>query len=436
MVVDKAELIALITQIEAMDPSLYTSVSWNALNTHLNNARNFVETDSNNLGALETHIENLLDGIYNLVFNTGTLDELLERAQYHLPNGRYYTLETFMALVDAVTLANDVLSSGLPPTDDGWVAATQNLLNALNGLISIRELRHYHETAQAIDIVIPENEQLFINGTLQQVEDSVVSTRQRIQDFRDLYPNFTIDSWSVFENELANALNGDQNELRGAFENLVYVGHLNRVITEINDLDMDLPQVLVELMALNEGMLQSGTQIQVDDHVYALRNALNNILAGTLQHIALNPLRPGYQILRFEGDILTNFAAEERLSTVLDQFINEGLRVFQGETEITDLNTTVATGMQIKLINADTILDQLVIAVIGDVRGLGNPNNADVGRLQAHVRGQLLAGAHFLAADVRGLQNPNNSDVGLLQSHVRGAVDIFDGLRLEGGDAA
>ena len=64
---------------------------------------------------------------------------------------------------------------------------------------------------------------------------------------------------------------------------------------------------------------------------------------------------------------------------LLAQFENGAdIKVFDvNGNPITDLSTLLATGMILRLVDGDTILNQLTISVLGDVNGDGKVNVTD-----------------------------------------------------------
>ena len=76
---------------------------------------------------------------------------------------------------------------------------------------------------------------------------------------------------------------------------------------------------------------------------------------------------------------ITRLARGDSFDLLLAQFENGAdIKVFDANgNPITDLSTLLATGMILRLVDGDTILNQLTISVLGDVNGDGKINARD-----------------------------------------------------------
>lgn len=124
---------------------------------------------------------------------------------------------------------------------------------------------------------------------------------------------------------------------------------------------------------------------------------------------------------------------------LLAQFENGAdIKVFDANgNPITDLSTLLATGMILRLVDGDTILNQLTISVLGDVNGDGKVNVTDKTQLNAHIKGNShFEGARLLACDVTGDGKINVTDKSQLNAQLKGDRDIYGNLSLKSSSSA
>ena len=131
---------------------------------------------------------------------------------------------------------------------------------------------------------------------------------------------------------------------------------------------------------------------------------------------------------------VTRLARGDSLELLLAQFENGAdIKIFDAKgNPITDLSTLLATGMILRLVDGDTILNQLTISVLGDINGDGKVNVTDKTQLNAHIKGNShFEGARLLACDITGDGKINVTDKSQLNAQLKGDRDIYGNLSLK-----
>ena len=102
---------------------------------------------------------------------------------------------------------------------------------------------------------------------------------------------------------------------------------------------------------------------------------------------------------------------------------NSKLKIYlsDGTTEYT--NDKVATGMIVKLIENDIVLDQKIIVVLGDTDGNGDTNAIDALKVVNHIIGtDSLIGPYMVAADTTKDMEINAIDALKIVNHIIGNI--------------
>ena len=98
--------------------------------------------------------------------------------------------------------------------------------------------------------------------------------------------------------------------------------------------------------------------------------------------------------------------------------INEDVRVFNGSTEVS-ADKLAATGMTVKLMNGETVLDAVTVMVTGDINGDGKTNIADMLAIKSHLLHKSeLEGLKHKAADINGDKKINITDFILTKAYI------------------
>lgn len=131
---------------------------------------------------------------------------------------------------------------------------------------------------------------------------------------------------------------------------------------------------------------------------------------------------------------ITRLARGDTFALLLALFENGvDIKVFDANgNPVTDLSTLLATGMILRLMDGDTILNQLTISVLGDINGDGKVNVTDKTQLNAHIKGNShFEGARLLACDITGDAKINVTDKSQLNAQLKGDRDIYGSLSLK-----
>ena len=113
---------------------------------------------------------------------------------------------------------------------------------------------------------------------------------------------------------------------------------------------------------------------------------------------------------------LTNVSPKTTVASLIGNFVGGNITVTDKNGNALDIHDTVGTGAKVKLTSGETVLDELTVAVTGDVNGDGNLNSRDLASLQKHVLGTSpLEGAYALAADSNSDSKLNSRDISALQ---------------------
>ncbi|MBR1416804.1 MAG: dockerin type I repeat-containing protein, partial [Bacilli bacterium] len=119
--------------------------------------------------------------------------------------------------------------------------------------------------------------------------------------------------------------------------------------------------------------------------------------------------------------------------TTIEDFIkefnndSETLNIYDKDgNKITDLSTSVATGMTIKLEVDDTLYDELKIVVRGDLNGDGMVTMTDYSKLKSILLGEIPTFELFLASDVTKDELVTMPDYTLLKSYLLKSIDSLN----------
>ncbi len=130
---------------------------------------------------------------------------------------------------------------------------------------------------------------------------------------------------------------------------------------------------------------------------------------------------------------IANLAYADTLADLLRQFANaEDITAYTADnTLIEDLTTMLATGMMLRIMDGETVLNQLTISVMGDIDGDGDIGTADKARLNSYTLDNLpLTGAYLLACDLDGDGEVGTADKARLNAYTLDTLDIYAGLTL------
>ena len=130
---------------------------------------------------------------------------------------------------------------------------------------------------------------------------------------------------------------------------------------------------------------------------------------------------------------IAHLAFEDTLADLLRQFANaEDITAYGADgTVIEDLTTMLATGMMLRIMDGEMVLNQLTISVMGDIDGDGDIGTADKARLNSYTLGNLeLKGAYLLACDLDSDGEVGTADKARLNAYTLGNLDIYVGLTL------
>ncbi len=130
---------------------------------------------------------------------------------------------------------------------------------------------------------------------------------------------------------------------------------------------------------------------------------------------------------------IANLAYADTIADLLRQFANaEDITAYTADnTLIDDLTTMLATGMMLRIMDGETILNQLTISVMGDIDGDGDIGTADKARLNSYTLDNLpLTGAYLLACDLDGDGEVGTADKARLNAYTLDTLDIYAGLTL------
>jgi len=134
---------------------------------------------------------------------------------------------------------------------------------------------------------------------------------------------------------------------------------------------------------------------------------------------------------------MANLAFEDTIADLLRQFANaEDITAYGADgTKIEDHTTVLATGMMLRIMEGESVLNQLTISVMGDIDGDGEIGTADKARLNSYTLDNLdLHGAYLLACDLDGDGEIGTADKARLNAYTLDTLDIYAGLTLR--DAA
>ncbi len=126
-------------------------------------------------------------------------------------------------------------------------------------------------------------------------------------------------------------------------------------------------------------------------------------------------------------------AYADTIADLLRQFANaEDITAYTADnTLIEDLTTMLATGMMLRIMDGETVLNQLTISVMGDIDGDGDIGTADKARLNSYTLDNLpLTGAYLLACDIDGDGEVGTADKARLNAYTLDTLDIYAGLTL------
>ncbi len=116
--------------------------------------------------------------------------------------------------------------------------------------------------------------------------------------------------------------------------------------------------------------------------------------------VTVNPRDISSEVYTVRDGYLLGLPAGSTAQTLAEN-LNDSqyIRIFDGETEV-EPEGTLATGMTVKLMNGEAVLDSLTLIVTGDVNGDGKISILDMVSIKSHnLDIQTLADAAALAAD-------------------------------------
>lgn len=278
----------------------------------------------------------------------------------------------------------------------------ENAINNLNNVIN-RITDGEHVTLQTYEIAL--------NQAKARQAQLTHNSKQSLQNAIDSYYNveylYTPQSFAVFKVFLISA----EQKILNNTPMLV-----SEIQAEINLLEQEAQNLVLKddsnetIISVIEGnetfkfINKDGQEINKEEHVYDPDSSL----------------------------YLTNIALYEKITTILSQFNNSNLKVFnmQGE-EITNLaNLLVATGQVIKLYNSENeVIDSITLIVKGDLNGDGEVDIFDIARLNQLILGAELNEMFRLAGDINGDNEIDIFDMARGNQSILGN-DIYKDIRL------
>lgn len=122
-----------------------------------------------------------------------------------------------------------------------------------------------------------------------------------------------------------------------------------------------------------------------------------------------------------EGQLREIKANKNSVSEVKTQFINTELVVFDRNGNELSENSTVGTGAVIKLMNGETVADEMTVIMTGDMNGDGLINNRDAAMITRYLIAKETADfCQQCAIDVNGDGYINNRDAAMVSRYLVG----------------
>ena len=127
--------------------------------------------------------------------------------------------------------------------------------------------------------------------------------------------------------------------------------------------------------------------------------------------------------------LLTNVQLGTSVGALLSQFENGTMKVLDCYGRVLSDTDTVGTGATVNLYTDGILMDQITVAVLGDVDGNGELDVTDYMRVKAAIMGGFqLTPAQFAAADVDGTNLVNTTDYMRIKSHFLGTYDLEEAI--------
>lgn len=154
--------------------------------------------------------------------------------------------------------------------------------------------------------------------------------------------------------------------------------------------------------------------IYADTTYYAVFTATEKLIRLTLTETG------GYTLDR-ENGYVRKVVAQTKVADFRAVFLNdaETIRIVDATGKQLADTALVGTGSKVQLMWGDTVLDELVIIVVGDVNGDGKTNGKDYSRLRKYLNGDDVS-INLVAADVTGDGKVNMKDCSRLQKYLNG----------------
>ena len=126
-----------------------------------------------------------------------------------------------------------------------------------------------------------------------------------------------------------------------------------------------------------------------------------------------------------DGNVVNKVSASTSKGNFLKQFENEGLKVKDvAGAEISDANF-VGTGTSVELYDGETLVDSILVVVLGDIDGNGIIDTTDYLRVKSAFLGTMnLDASQTLAADVDGNGYIDGTDYMRIKGHFLGTFVI------------
>ncbi len=190
-------------------------------------------------------------------------------------------------------------------------------------------------------------------------------------------------------------------------ENYELVGETEKEFLTEEDIVLPSEDKLFEVVESNNTFIfvdGNGNTINFLDHTY-------------------DPTNPHY---------LKNIALNDSLQDIANQFVNLNIRFFTKDDVEIFGDQVIATGMKLRIYKDDTIIDEIILVLKGDINGDGKINMLDKAVLNAFTSGSLdLEDAFRLASDTNDDGKINMLDKAGLNAFTAGNVDFFEGLSVK-----
>jgi hypothetical protein len=156
---------------------------------------------------------------------------------------------------------------------------------------------------------------------------------------------------------------------------------------------------------------------------------LSKITTYEIAITVVDKITPKSDTYTIGNGLITQVPLKTTIATFLGNLTSSaGVRIFDldGITEITDTTQYVGTGIQVKLIAGDTVIDSLTITIIGDADGDGTVTSSDaLLALQISTRRVTASEAQKIALDVDGEPNITSSDALLILQYSTKRITSF-----------